>query len=776
MGFTPDNSNSNTSTIDNSSSSGKFFPDEIPSSSTITQDNPTSGVVGTTLGAVGSGLMKGAEGMMQTAQGGANVIQGILNKTGIDKTPAAQDFSNQAADTEDARQKIFKNQETLHGKVLEAIGQLPSIIAQVGSGEGAGLLGMKGGATAFATQAALQTQPQTQGMSTKDAIGNMAWQATKAAAFGAVLGKASKMGPVAGPTLAATYSAGQSALEGGDPNDVLAGAITGAGLTILSNPKNLAYVWTGTQDATAKAIQGTKNILNKATSENVSPLGAASSIIGKKVGDWYQGIKDMNESPDRIAEIDQQIAQTKTVQQEEMDKIAQESAVKEQLRKDAILEQKGGTSQSLTLLEREKTDRLAQIDANTEQAKLQIGSQVDSLDKELSGKVSDIVTGLKKGGRISNLFAGISNAYESALNNMGEKLSGKSPITRLNMIDMLTASLGKISDSNYNVPSGTRITSAVNEAIDMMKNTSFKGNPEDLKKIEVLKKLGIPNDQIEGAMRSSSIKGGAKIDMNEEVPFGMAKSILTRIKNSDPYGSHEADIVRHTFGDMISLKLGENGQPSPEFEKLQSQMSDAISYKNRLAQVFALKQGIAYPEGGIRFLTDVASGKEGNPGLLKFLESGTEIAGNKVQGVGDISSQIKSLGLKLQSVQESFKNINAKEKAAVAQIGLEYAARMDAAETKGQLTQDRINLEHKRVMQQLSEAKDNLENNYKEQLKQLGNDKAKQSELLRRKTDIGGTINIMGLGVSAFTYKAGAALRLLGRLQAKKATGFGKRP
>lgn len=770
MGFTPD-SGSSIATVD-TYSGGRFIPDSNDQNpvTSIPQDNTASGTLGTTLGAVASGAMKGSEAILNTAQGAANIIGGIT------RTKSSGVLGDTAKQIEQDRTKLLGNQETLHGKVLEAIGQLPSIIAMVGSGEGAGLVGMKGGAGAFATQAALQTQPQTQGMDTKQAVGNMAWAAGKAAAFGAVLGKASKMGPVSGSALAATYAAGQSALEGGDPNDVLAGAITGAGLNVLSNPKNLAYVWTGTKNAVNNAAQGTANILKKSQDTGVSPVSAASSIIGKKVGDWYQGIKDMNESPDRISEIDQQIAQTKTVQQEELDRISKETQAQQQLTKDKILEQKGITGQALTVLERAKTDRLAQIDSDTEQSRISIGNHVDALDKELSGNISSIVTGLKKGGAISNLFAGISNAYEGALNKMGEKLSGKSPITRLNMIDMLTASLGKIADSNYNVPSGTRITSAVNEAIDMMKNQQFKGNPEDLRRIDVLKKLGIPADQIEGAMRSASIKGSSKINMNEEVPFGMAKSILTRIKNSDPYGSHEADIVRHTFGDMISLKLGEGGQPSPEFEQLQSQMSDAISYKNRLAQVFALKQGIAYPEGGIRFLFDVATGKEGNPSLLKFLESGTSIAGNKVQGVGDVSGQIKELGTKLQAAQEEFKNINAKEKSTIAQIGLEYAARMASAEQSGKLTQDTINLEHKRVMERLSQAKDNLETNYKYQLKSLGNNRKAQAELLRRKTDIGGTINIMGLGVSAFAYKIGAAARIAGRLFGKKATGFSRRP
>jgi hypothetical protein len=763
-----DTQDSGNSTQDNSQETDTMK--DLDSASTAlnqqpNEENQATGGLKTTVGAVGSGLMKGAESMLETAQGGSNIIG---NAIGI---PSSQDFGNTAKDIESSRQALIGNQDSLHGKVLEAIGQLPSIIAMMGSGEGAGLLGMRGGAGAFGTQAALQAQPQTQGQDIKKQIGNMAWQGTKAAAFGAVLGKASKMGTVPGTTLAASYSAAQSALQGGDPNDILAGAITGAGLNILSNPKNLAYTWSGTKDTVKAAAQGAKNILQKAQVEGTSPLGAASSIVGTKVNDWYQNIKAMNESPDRIADIDQEISQAKTQQQEEMDKLNKQQQDAEQAKKDNIVSQKSDTTQALTMLEREKTDRLAQIDSQTEDARIKIGNQVDSLDNELNKNVFDIVNSLKKGGRISNLFAGISNAYETALNNMGEKLSTKSPITRLNMIDMLTASLGKIADSNYNVPSGTRITGAVNDAIDMMKQMPLKPGTEDSERVAQLKAMGVPSDMISAQMA----KRGS-VDMNEEVPFGMAKSILTKIKNSDPFGSHEADIVRHTFGDMIGMKLGEGGEKSPEFDELQSQMSDAISYKNKLAQIFALKQGIAYPEGGVRFLTDVANGKEGNSGLLKFLESGTEIAGNKVKGVGDVSSEIKQLGTKLQSAQESFKNVGANEKSEVVKLGQEFAARMDSAQKQGQLSQERINLEHKRFMQKLSDAKETLDNNYQRTLKELGNNKYAQQELLRRKTDVGNTINAMGVGVGAFVYKVGALARLGGRLFARKSTGIGKRP
>ena len=752
-----------------SSSGGRVVYDDTPSiniTSQPVQDTAASGLAGTTLGALGSGAMKGGEMMLNTAQGASNIIQSGLNAVGIDKNPAAQDFSDMSKAIEMERVKDYGNQQSLHGKVLEGLAQLPSIIAMVGTGKLPGLLGMTAGPTAFATQAVLQTK----GNDPTATPSSMAWQGTKAAVFGAVLGKAAKMGPASGPLLAATYAGTQTALEGGDPNDVLAGAISASGLTILSNPKNLAHVWSGIKDTTKSTVSTAGEVVLKSIEDNTSVGTAASSIVGKSVGNWYQDIKAMNASTDRIAEIDQKIAALPDAKQEEMLRIKTDETTQEQLKTQQDLAQKEKNTQALNEVERAKTDRLAQQSSLTQQSSEAIDSHINELDKELSGSVFKTVQGLKDGGKITSLFNRIDNAYETSLNNMGEKLSTKSPITRLNAVDWLTSALSRIAQSNENLPGNTTVTNAINREIDILKMQPFKASA-DAERVAQLREMGVSPADIAKQMQS---KG--KIDMGEEVPFGMAKAMLTRIKNSDPYGSHEASIVRHAFGEMVGLKLGEDGQPSPEFNNLQSSMSDAISLKNKLAQVFALKQGKFETAGGVNFLESVVKGDLGNNYLLGALEKGIEVGGNKIQGIGDISTQIKELGTKLSSAKESFKNVGANDKATIANIGLEFAARMDSADKNGKMTQGLIDAEHTRVMDKLAKAKQSLEANYQEQLKSLKGDKGKQQELEQRKKDVGGTINILGLGVSAFTYKVGAVIRIVGRFQAKKATGFGKRP
>jgi hypothetical protein len=737
-----------------------------------------SGPLETSVGAIASGLMKGSEGILQTMQGATNIAGNAINAVAPGPGPS-QVFTKLANQIEKDRRQFLGNQESLHGKVLENIAQLPGIVAMLGTPEGAGLLGARGGLEAFAGQAALQAQPQTQGKDIKTQVGNMLWAGTKGAAFGAVIGKAIKMGPVAGPALAGAYTAVSTALNDGDPNDILAGAITGAGLTTLSNPKNLATILTATKESLPNLVSGAKNTLEQLKTKG--PITVAADIVSTRANNYYEKIKEMNEAPDKIADIDQKISKAESEQQESMRIIAEDAKEQERIKQEKINQNKVDTAGALTDLEQRRNLMERRVSALLSQKQLELGNNLELLQGQMSSGVRNVVFGLKKGGGLNRLFSNISAAYDKATEGMGEIFSATSrkPLTRFDLIDCATAAQAEIADANGNLPNGGAVADELNKTISLLKERPLMSKSDIEDKIAGLKKLGASNETIQQYRMKNT-----KIDQGEPVPYATAKVLFDRVKNSDPYGSHEADIVRQSFGRLIEKKLQENGQDTSIFKKIQSDMSDAISAKKSLARIFSLKDGIySTSQTGYKFLEDVATGKgeDGSsnsamPKLIDVLEKGITIGGVKAEGVGDITSNLKKMGENLSSVEKQYKEIGSKEKRIIANVGKSFVDRMNRAKAEGKLSKERIDLEHKRVMEVLNESKKQLDDNINKQLEVFKGSKEKQQEILQRKKDIAACIGAMGLTVSAYCYRIGAIARAGSRIFARNATGFGKRP
>lgn len=728
-----------------------------------------SGVAGTTIGAVGSGLMKGSEDILQTAQGGANIIGNIIGD------PSSQDFGNAAQQIEQDRQKYFGNQESIHGKVLENLGQLPALVAMLGDTGGSGLLTKSASLERFAGQSALQAQPQTQGKPLKEQIENMAWAATKGALTGAVLGKAIKMGGMSGATLAASYSAILSGASGGDPNDILAGAISGAGLVGLSNPKALAISLSSMGSKTSK---GASNLYEQLKTKG--PITAAADMVGSKANNVYSEIHGMMDSQDRIDDIDHKIAQTKSESQVVQDNLVQNAQLLKAQADQEKLDTDSKTKDTLNELEKQKSIVESNVSSILAQKSMEIGNNIDGASKELAGNIDNTVDGIK-GGKLRTFFNNISTAFTIAVDSMSDLFSKTSskPMTRFDGIDAATSALEQISDANGNIDSVSPTAQALNRAIDFLKSTPLKGSEEIAQQVKNMRAARVPESAIQQYLSKNS-----KIDLSEPIPMKTMKGLFDRAKQADPYGSHEGDIARKAFGSLIAKKLEENGQDTAQFQKIMADMSDAISYKTRLSRIFQLKDGTAYNESGFKFLKEIATGKDEtgkiiNPSqnrLLDVLQNGLSIGDIKAEGTGDVSSSLIKMGKNLDNLQKQYKNIGYKEKATIVNIGKNFVARMAQAKAQGKLTKDMIDLQHKRVMEGLTQVKNHLETNVNEQLREYVGDKVKQQELLQRKKDIASTIGVMGLTVSVYASKIGYAFRAFSKLAGRNASGLGPKP
>ena len=732
-----------------------------------------SGALDTSVGAVASGLMKGSESMLETAQGASNIIGGAIG------VPSSQDFGNTAQQMEKDRQQFLGNQKSLHGKVLENIAQLPALVAMIGSPEGAGLLGAKGGLEAFAGQGALQqqSQSQNQGKSVKEQIRDMAWAATKQAAFGAVIGKAIKMGNVSGPALAAAYTAGVTGLQGGDPNDILAGAITGAGMTTLSNPKILASVLSSGAEAVGSAQKGFNNLAESLKTKG--PLTATADILGAKADNYYAQIHDMVNAPDKIAEIDQKIGQTNSEQQETQKNLIENAQLLKSQNDQEKINVDNETKGALTSLEQQKSVMESNVSSILAQKGIEISSAIDGASKELAGNIDNTVDGIK-GGKLKVFFNNISTAFTGARDAMEKLFSASNkPLTRADGIDAATSALEQIADANGNIDGTSPTAQALNKMITFLKESPLKGTDDTSAAIVKLRKMGVPEESIARYRAKNS-----SIDLSEEVPLKTIKGLFDRAKNADPYGSHEGDIANKSFAALMEKKLADNGQDTTQFKKIMSDMSDAISYKTKLSRIFQLKEGTAYNESGFKFLKEIATGKDENgkivnpssSRLLDVLQNGLSIGGIKAEGIGDVSTSLKQMGMNLDKLEGQYKNIGYKEKSTIANVGKNFVERMAKAKADGKLTKDRLDLEHERVMANLTQLKNQLKVNTEEQLKKYAGDRSKQEEILQRKKDIASVIGVMGLTVSVYASKIGYAFRAVSKLTARNATGLGKRP
>lgn len=781
----PDNSQEvqQVPTEDNSGPWDKYASNTETAPSPEQPSNDSSGLVGTTLGALGSGLMKGSEAILNTEQGATNIVGNTLSTvTGGAVVPPSQIFSDTSKDIENTRVKLFGNQQSVHGKVLENLGQLPALIAMIGSPQKAGLLGVPASLESFAGQAALQTQPQVQGKPLTEQLGSMAWAGTKAAAFGAVLGKAMKMTPVSGAALAGAYSATTSALAGEDPNDVLAGAISAAGLVTLSNPKILANTLTSIGK---KAVEGASNTAEQLKTKG--PLTTGANIVGAKVNDTYQEIHSMLDSQDKINDIDQKIAQAKTenqVTQENLDNNAKLLKTQADQEKSNIESDTEGT---LSELDKQKSMIQRNVSNILTQKGIEVSNAINGASKELAGNIDSTVTGLKSG-KLKQFFNNISTAFVSATDSMAELFnkSSTAPLTRFDGIDAANHALEQIANANGNIDGTSPTAQALNKMISFLKESPLKNSTElqgDLaKRVSDLRTMKVPEKDIQKYIDKE--QGGGKIDLTEPVPLKTIKGLFDRAKQADPYGSHEGDIANKAFASLIEKKLSDNGQDTTQFRKIMSDMSTAISYKTRLSSIFQLKQGAAYNESGFKFLNEIATGKDEfgkviNPSqgrLLDVLQKGLSIGDINAEGTGDISSSLIKMGDNLDKLQEQYKNIGYKEKATIANIGKNFVTRIAQAKSQGKLTQERVDLEHKRTMETLTQIKNSLDSNVDSQINEFKGDRAKQEELLARKKDIASTIGVMGLTVSVYASKIGYGFRAISKLASRNATGLGKRP
>ena len=748
---------------------GSLPPDAIALDNQQTaQEQPrqAKGIIGNTLGAIGSGLMRGSEAILQTEQGATNIVGGALNTLlGGNMAPPSQIFSDTAKDIEDARQKLFGNPDNIAGKVIERVSQIPAIIAMTGAGEAQGILGMSGGLASFAVQNALQAQPRTQGEDIAANLKNVGVAGMQGALFGYAMGKAMRMNPVPGIVVGAGAGAIQDALNGGEPSDILAGAIMGAGMATMSNPKLLAKTLL---DDTG--LQVTKNVGPDAITKAIEP---AKTALGNKVKAGFAEADRLFNAQDRIADLDEQIVnakeQQKSINQSINDNLSKEQTTyKENMQ--SLKDEKAG---NLFVIGEEKDAKTLLIKNAFETKQAQIQSEVDNVTNMLNTNVDKLVSGVKSG-QVQAMKERLSTAYESSLSTIGKAVEQKSPFTCFNVIDFLIRAKQDIINKNYGVTPNIGVTKAIDSAIANLKQGKFTNARTDVGGKSVAgRSVAISNQLSPQIMKQLGITPG--VPLSSPIEFGLVKGMVDRIANAGgESGNYEAGILKDTFSNFVGKKLNDAGMDTKMFEKLQQDYGNANGALEALSKQFGNND--YQVRSGAKLFNDYLKGDRQSQNLVKFLQEGTEVGSSKVRGVGNITSTINTLSQKLGKINESMTSSKRGYETAVVKLTQEFADRIASANVSGQLNETVLSLEHKRLIANMQHLQTLIDGEMNKNIELLQDQKRMQKEYLQRKKDLGGFINTFGVAVGAYVYKLGALLRFGGRLLQRNQTGLGKRP
>jgi DNA-binding Xre family transcriptional regulator len=210
-------------------------------------------------------------------------------------------------------------------------------------------------------------------------------------------------------------------------------------------------------------------------------------------------------------------------------------------------------------------------------------------------------------------------------------------------------------------------------------------------------------DNIGRQIAKMKIEGSTDGQLAETIQFKNLHNAIKQVLNSEGVGSHEADVLRQQFGELISAKL-KGSSIGDAFEQLQSSYRPVAEMNRSIKRMFSPSGTIANLTSGENFMKRIANGDMSgvDVGTLRYLERNEVPIPDKPgefqpsgfgNGLGDVSSEISNMGKKFRDLEQAKKALGDERSARLSSIGSDYAEKLRQLESNGELTQSRLESE-----------------------------------------------------------------------------------
>lgn len=657
-----------------SSKPGKSTGYEHPSNA------PTG--VSTILPGLTRGVTKGGQDLLDLA-GNTAQLTGIAN----DKTPIiGQDFRNQSRQALD---ELIPPVKGVMGNVAQGIAELPAAALPLELGGDAIPAAVK-----FALMGGINARQK--------GAGGMALEAAKQAVIGQLLHLSGQTGnPALSGALGAGIMGGAAKLQGASDDDAASQAIIGGGLGALQN-KGIDTKAPIKSDLPGSAA--VKKSFNELTSDRVQDQidklnelkrtkGTQISSLDSKEAETAQAavlndtmLSDLKAKQERVDAGEDKLKQVNSdlsgklsglKAQEPLQVKQQAEAIK--AKADADLEV---IKQSEDKAAIEKATNETNVTRDISDKSTAIGQELDNVQSQI--KSSPIKAAQQIQYRLQKMLEGVYAKYKKGYEKIG------------NEIDNRVADPNSSSAEGFNPDTPISIEEG-NSVITNTKNLLTEdGYGSDHPFMKSLNTIG-------RRIAKSTIEGSSEGQLAETISFKSLHNAVKQALSGEGVGSHEADVLRSQFGDLISAKL-KGSSIGDAFEQLQTSYRPVAELNRTVKRLFSPSGTISSLKGGEGFMEKVAKGNlDGvDTGVLRFLERGEVPVVDKpgefkpskfTSGLGDVSSELSKMGKRFDELTKQKMQLGDERAARLSAIGSEYAEKLRQLNNQGQLTQERLNSE-----------------------------------------------------------------------------------
>ena len=748
-------------------SSGNVTPlDQItdPFASLISQqragEGSSRGIVEDVAKSIGSGFIKGGETALRLEQNTANLVGKGIQALSGKPVEVAQWYGDLANKLEETRQSYYGNSKSVLGKVTEGVAQLPALIGMVGAGGETGVLtkgtealgglsanglsaiatkfpslesalapvigaigkGALSGPTAgFATMGALEAQPQ--------GAGEMLKQGMIGGIQGALLGRASKMPILSGSIVAGTAMTAPTALS---PNatkqDIAAQFVMGAGFNALGQ-SDLKTLHQRALEDVSKLPQDVKGFVGHAVDIHFAEenLQSINSEIKQTISE-----QKADETRIKLAVIDNN-EQIKAEQEKQSEQFGTQKTALE------IQKQQAQDAELNKILEEHN-----KLNKNAEQ----LGNALDNTSANIADKI--------KSGEIDKIVGQLEDSYDKGVTTIGSTIEKTKPFTLTEEKDFWTKCKAD-AEAQYvdpNDPIMKKIDLRLkqiesNTGVDASRNvmgTKYKFSEILARQGEAKARQYFPEEEYP---QLYSEKGNS-------IPFGELKTRIGSIKKGAP--SAAGGIINNNFKNLVEGKL-KGTQNEGAFLTLQGNYEAVKSYVDSVKTTFGEGLGEASIRGAQKFLKDSTgiSPDVANRRILSFLEKG-EGGRGMIQGVGDVSSTLKDMNLKLSQLETEMERLK-DPSYRIAQSAQKYVTELSDLANTNDLSIKTLALKQKMFKEQMKLEASRIGAEYETKLKELGGDKNYFSKLKTEKSGVLSSISAVLYGLVPFNAKLFRLLR-----------------
>lgn len=663
-------------------------------------------------GGLARGVVQGGQGMLETGVNIGELSQ--LNKL-LQNPNAPRQFLESS---KSGLNELIPPSQSIAGKISEGVGQLPSMVATFENpvAQAVGAVPLAAGLGAINAQ--------------QGGAGAMVAGAGSGAAQMALLGKAQELGGLPGAALGAGTMGGAAALSGNNEKDVISQAALGAGF-VLATPEN---------------IQRIKDNLGKAAEFSKNPVEKLKNFIDLSKEDPVQQFQQQIAEKQKIVQSQQSALSGKLkTAGENLTGRAQEPIVQDQ----KVIEALKSDEQKRYEAEQEaiKTDRAKTV--------TMLQSQFDNLLKNVPKTSYERAKYIQENWK--SFWGQASDQYGKQLQSTAEKM------------DNNTIAIGD---------SATVINSAIKKVVNeygsgdhpvvkkLFKLLETKYNPDPILFSAADRDVHLSEVSQQQAQLYGKQMGKSFIDKYNEAiaathPFKEFYRDMKNIIDSQQLGDHAVDLVKKTVGDYIAAK-------DPTFKQLQSEYSDILSYRESLARTFKPWQGEGALKSGENWLRNFVEGSSSfgytDKKLLDFLETGYKGKKIDLKGMGDLSGDLKDMGMKIDSFKRSIADSKDKDFGTyamqLAEAGQNHLNNLAYLDKQKQLSSETLNLIEKKFEQQMASIKEKAEANFDFRKKIYEKARLNTQEIDRNRKRFEGFENAITQGLFATgNWKLGHVLR-----------------